>query len=102
MRRRSSPRGPCDQPVTGSLSVAMILGEGLVSMVFFWPRNRILFIEGSAVHSAEVLRQTAAESQRMHWWRLVFNAIGSAAVFTGFLRLYRETLGDAPDRRSRN
>ena len=54
------------------------------------------------MHSAEVLRQTAAEFQRMHWSRLVFNAIGSAAVFTGFLRLYRETLGDAPDRKSRN
>jgi hypothetical protein len=61
-------------------------------MAFFWPRNTILFIEGPAVHSAEVLRQTAGEFQRMHWWRVVFNAIGAAAVFTGFLRLYRHTL----------
>ena len=49
----------------------------------------MVFFSGSAVHSAEVLRQTAAEFQRMHWWRLVFNAIGSAAVFAGFSRSMR-------------
>jgi hypothetical protein len=74
------------------LSVAMIVSEGLFSMAFFWPRNTVLFIEGTAVHSAAMLRQTAEEFQRMHWWRVVFNAIGAAAVFTGFLRLYRHTL----------
>ena len=75
-----------------ALSVAMIVSEGLVSMAFFWPRNTILFVEGPAVHSAAVLRQTADEFQRMHWWRVAFNAFGSAAVFTGFLRLYRYAL----------
>jgi hypothetical protein len=44
------------------------------------------------VHSADVLRQTAGEFQRVHWWRVVFNAVGAAAVFTGFLRLYRHSL----------
>ena len=79
-----------------ALSVAMIVSEGLFSMAFFWPRNTILFIEGTAVHSADVLRQTAEEFQRMHWWRVVFNAIGAAAVFTGFLRLYQHTLTTHP------
>ena len=65
-------------------------------MAFFWPRNTILFIEGPAVHSVDVLRQTADEFQRMHWWRVAFNAFGSAAVFTGFLRLYRYTLTIRP------
>ena len=74
------------------LSVAMIVSEGLVSMAFFWPRNTILFIEGPAVHATDVLRRTADEFQRMHWWRVVFNAIGSGAAFTGFLRIYRQTL----------
>jgi hypothetical protein len=77
------------------LSVAMIVSEGLVSMAFFWPRNTILFIEGPAVHSADVLRQTADEFQHMHWWRVSFNAIGPAAVFTGFLKLHRHTLTSA-------
>lgn len=82
-----------------ALSVAMILSEGLVSIAVFWPRNTILFIEGPAVHSAEVLRHTAAEFVRLHWWRVVFNAIGSAAAFIGFLRLYRQTLEAQPQRK---
>jgi hypothetical protein len=83
-----------------ALSVAMIVAEGLVSMAFFWPRNTILFIEGPEVHSAAVLRQTADEFQRMHWWRVVFNAIGAAAAFAGFLRLYRHTLTAPASRHS--
>jgi hypothetical protein len=65
-------------------------------MAFFWPRNTILFIEGPAVHSADVLRQTVDEFQHLHWWRVAFNAIGSAAVFIGFLKLYRHTLTTCP------
>jgi hypothetical protein len=45
------------------LSLMMIVADGLVSILFFWPRNEIMFVEGSAVHSAEVLRQTARESR---------------------------------------
>jgi hypothetical protein len=74
------------------LSIAMIVGEGIASMVFFWPRNTIMFVEGVAMHSAEVLRQTAEEFQRLHWLRLAFNAIGSAAAFAAFLAYYRRTL----------
>jgi hypothetical protein len=48
------------------------------------------------VHSADVLRQTVDEFQHLHWWRVAFNAIGSAAVFTGFLKLYRHTLTTCP------
>lgn len=73
-------------------SLLMIVAEGLVSMAFFWPRNTIMFIEGPAVHSAEFLRQTAAEFQNLHWLRVIFNALGSAAIFTGFLQYYRHTL----------
>lgn len=73
-------------------SLLMIVAEGMVSMAFFWPRNAIMFVEGPAVHSAEVLRQTALEFQRLHWLRVAFNAIGSALIFTGFLRFYRYTL----------
>jgi hypothetical protein len=73
-------------------SLLMIVGEGLVSMAFFWPRNTIMFIEGPAVHSAEFLRQTAIEFQNLHWLRVAFNAVGSALIFTGFLKFYRHTL----------
>jgi hypothetical protein len=73
-------------------SLLMIIGEGWVSMAFFWPRNTIMFIEGPAVHSAEFLRQTALEFERLHWLRVAFNAVGSALIFTGFLKFYRHML----------
>ena len=53
-------------------SLLMIVCEGLFSVAFFWPRNEIMFIEGTAVHSAEFLRQTASEFQTLHWARVVF------------------------------
>jgi hypothetical protein len=73
-----------------ALSVLMVVAEGVVSMLFMWPRNEIMFVEGLAVHSAETLRQTAAEFQMLHWSRLAFNAVSAAAMFMGFVAVYRE------------
>jgi hypothetical protein len=73
-------------------AVAMIMGEGLFSILFFWPRNQIMFIEGTSVHSAEFLRRTAQEFQTMHWGRVLFNASASAFAFVGFLRFYRHQI----------
>lgn len=73
-------------------SLLMIIGEGVASMLLFWPRNTIMFVEGLAVHSAEFLRQTAQEFEAMHWLRVAFNAAGSALIFTGFLKFYRHLL----------
>jgi hypothetical protein len=70
-------------------SLIMIVGEGLVSIAFFWPRNEIMFVEGTAVHSDEFLRQTAQEFQMLHWSRLAFNAAASVSIFVGFLKFYR-------------
>ena len=67
----------------------LIVCEGLFSMVFFWPRNTIMFVEGPAVHTAEVLRQTAREFQSLHWGRVACNAAGAAFIFTGFLKFDR-------------
>jgi hypothetical protein len=70
-------------------SLAMIIAEGLFSMLFFWPRNAIMFVEGPAVHSAAVLRATAEQFQRLHWARVALNVAGSAAIFKAFLAYYR-------------
>jgi len=51
-----------------------------------------MFMEGPAVHSAEFLRQTAIEFQNLHWLRVAFNALGSALIFIGFLRFYKQTI----------
>ena len=70
-------------------SLLMIVCEGLFSVAFLWPRNEIMFIEGTAVHSAEFLRQTAREFQTLHWARILFNVAASASIFVGFLKFYR-------------
>ena len=77
-------------------SLLMIVGEGVASMTLFWPRNTIMFIEGPAVHSAEFLIQTAREFETMHWLRVIFNALGSAMIFTGFLKYYRHLIASSP------
>src|SRR5215212_3367888 len=73
-------------------SLLMIVCEGVFSMLYFWPRNTILFVEGAAVHSVEVLRQTSLEFQLWHWSRLAFNAASAVLIFIGFLRFYRYTI----------
>lgn len=80
-------------------SLLMIVGEGIASIFLFWPRNTIMFVEGPALHSAEVLRQTAIEFQNLHWLRVGFNIAGSALIFTGFLQYYRFNLLSTQERR---
>lgn len=67
----------------------IVVGEFLLSVAFFWPRNEIMFVDGLDVHSAAYLQQTAQEFQMGHWLRFASSVISSAAVFVGFLRVYR-------------
>ena len=71
------------------LSLLCIVADGVASMLFFWPRNTIMFVEGSAMHSAEVLRQTAAQFEQLHWLRVAFNAASAVFAFVGFVALDR-------------
>jgi uncharacterized membrane protein len=73
-------------------SLLMIVADGLFSMLFFWPRNTVMFIEGTAVHSAAFLKQTAREFQALRWVRLALSLAGSILIFTGFLKFYRHSL----------
>jgi len=70
-------------------TVAMIIAEGLFSMAFFWLRNTIMFIEGPTMHSVEVLRKTAQEFERLHWWRVAFNLIARPQSSRGLFHLSR-------------
>jgi hypothetical protein len=75
------------------LSLAMIVGEGVVSMLYFWPRNDIMFVEGQMVHSVEYLRQVAHEFVTWHARsRMGFNTIAAVAAFIAFLKAYRHHL----------
>lgn len=73
-------------------SVLMIFLEGIVSILFFWPRNTIMFLEGTSVHSAEYLRQVAREFEALHWLRLLFSAASAVFIFVGFLKVYKHRL----------
>jgi hypothetical protein len=74
--------------VAGSLGT-LLVGEFLFSVLYFWPRNDIMFEDGIAVHSAEFLRQTAVEFETGHWFRLAFSAVTATSAFIGFLRCHR-------------
>lgn len=73
-------------------SLAMILAEGLVSMAYFWPRNTIMFVEGTEMHSAQYVVEVAREFQALHWLRLAFNAACAGFVFMAFLAAQRRRL----------
>jgi hypothetical protein len=72
-----------------ALSLLCIVADGVASMLFFWPRNTIMFVEGSAMHSPDVLRQTAAQFEQLHWLRVAFNAASAVFAFIGFVALDR-------------
>jgi hypothetical protein len=46
-------------------SLIMIVCEGLFSIAFFWPRNAIMFMEGTEVHSVTYIKQVAKEFQML-------------------------------------
>ncbi|MBM7713893.1 hypothetical protein MHB50_02755 [Siminovitchia sp. FSL H7-0308] len=76
--------------ILGSIMVMILLG--LISMVFEWPRNEIMFIEGNKVHSVAFLKQTAREFLVINWLRIACNTIGAVLVFKGFLMFYQYRL----------
>ncbi|MGH3587189.1 MAG: anthrone oxygenase family protein [Pseudonocardia sp.] len=79
----------------GASLASLVLGEFLFSVLYFWPRNDIMFEEGIAVHSAEFLRRTAVEFETGHWVRLAMSGVTAAFAFTGLLRFHRERVATA-------
>ncbi len=69
-----------------------IAGEFLLSVVFFWPRNAIMFEEGTAVHSVAVLKRTAREFQTGHWVRVGTNVVAAATAFVGYLKFHQRRI----------
>ncbi|WP_299088805.1 hypothetical protein [uncultured Metabacillus sp.] len=63
-------------------SMLMLVLEGATSIIFEWPRNEIMFLEGTAVHSIESLKQTAQKFLVVHGFRVAYNIIGSIKYFS--------------------
>lgn len=77
----------------------LVCGDFLVSMLFSWPRNEIMFDEGIAVHSAEFLRETAKEFVAIHWARLAASGVTATLAVTGFVRFHRIAVTAAAGRK---
>jgi hypothetical protein len=75
----------------GGLS-AIVLGQFLFSVLYFWPRNEVMFTEGSAQHSAAYLQQVADEFQTGHWVRVAAGAVTALCALMAMLRMHREML----------
>lgn len=73
-------------------SMIMIVLEGATSIIFEWPRNEIMFIEGTEIHSVEFLKQIANEFLIVHGFRVACNVIGSILIFIGFMKYYKHSL----------
>src|SRR3712207_2115985 len=76
--------------IAGSAAV-FIACEFLFSVVFFWPRNDIMFVDPVGTHTPEYLRQVAEEFVAGHWVRVVGGAVTSTLAFTALLRWVRAT-----------
>jgi uncharacterized membrane protein YedE/YeeE len=76
--------------IAGAAAV-FIACEFLFSVVFFWPRNDIMFVDPAGTHSPEYLRQVAEEFVAGHWVRLAGGAVTSALAFAALLLWTRLT-----------
>ncbi|MFG2064573.1 DUF1772 domain-containing protein [Micromonospora sp. NPDC048871] len=70
-------------------TVVFVACEFLFSVVFFWPRNEIMFVDPAGTHSPEYLRQVADEFVAGHRVRLAGGAVTAALSFAALLRWAR-------------
>jgi Domain of unknown function (DUF1772) len=70
--------------IVGAAAV-FIACEFLFSVLFFWPRNDIMFVDPVGTHSPEYLRQVAEEFVAGHWVRLAGGGVTAALAFTALL-----------------
>lgn len=55
------------------------------SVLYFWPRNTIMFTEGLQVHAPETLITAAREFRAMHWVRVGASIIASFSAMAGLV-----------------
>ena len=72
-------------------AVVFVVCEFLFSVLFFWPRNEIMFVDPVGTHTPGHLRHVAEEFLAGHRVRLAGGAVTSALAFTALLRWVRYT-----------
>lgn len=65
--------------------------EFLFSVLFFWPRNEIMFVDPVGTHTPEYLRQVAGEFVAGHRVRLAGGGVTAVLAFVALLRRVRAT-----------
>ncbi|MHA4741238.1 hypothetical protein [Dyadobacter sp. MSC1_007] len=61
------------------------------SVLYFWPRNTIMFTEGLKVHSAEKLLETSRQFRSGHWVRLAGSLMASVCAMLGLVAAVRQS-----------
>lgn len=76
------------KPARNFILTALVLSVGVevVTFVFIYPLLRIMIVDGSAVYSAEVLRQTARRFTTLNYVRMVFVFIAEMLSLIGLWR----------------
>lgn len=76
--------------------IAFILGNAVMSILFAWPRNEIMFDQGVTMHSIAYLEQVVGEFMLVHAVRIVASALASVSATIGFLKIYRSQYSQQP------
>lgn len=77
--------------ILGAAAV-FIACDFVFSVLFFWPRNEVMFIDPVGTHTPEYLRQVAGEFVAGHWVRLTGGAVTAVLTFTALLRWVRASV----------
>ena len=72
--------------------IVFILGNFIFSVIYAWPRNEILFVEGAAVHSIAYLQQISHEFILGNWVRVVTSVVTAVLAFAGWMKFYRNKI----------
>jgi hypothetical protein len=78
-----------NQPVRKYLIISLglfFLGEFIFSMLFFWPKNDIMFGKDAELQSAGYLQKIAAQFRAGHWIRVLISGISAAIMFGGYVK----------------
>lgn len=69
-----------------------VVADFLFSVLYFWPRNEIMFTQGPGVHSDATLARTAVEFETGHWGRMAGSAVTAAFAYVAMWLCLRHRL----------
>jgi len=71
------------------------VGLEVITFAFIYPLLRIMIVDGSAVHSVDVLKQTAQQFTTLNYIRMVFFFIAEMLSLIGLLKFTQHTANRA-------